>query len=84
MGKTKDRPHYQSVSLPVPFIKMIKGFIKDKPEYRSIADFVKTAAIEKMTGYENKTISLKKEIESFKVLMAEVTKEIKKREEAKK
>ncbi len=41
MGNTKDRPHYQSVSLPVPFVKKIKDHIKNKPEYRSIAEFVK-------------------------------------------
>jgi Arc/MetJ-type ribon-helix-helix transcriptional regulator len=52
MGKTKDRPPYQSVSLPVPFVKEIKDFIKDKPQYRSIADFVKDSIREKM-DYEN-------------------------------
>ncbi len=48
MGKTKDRPKYQSVSLAVPFVDNIKKYIFNKPEYRSVADFAREAIREKM------------------------------------
>ena len=56
MGKTKDRCRYQSVSLPVEFIDKIKEHIEDKPQYRSIADFVKLSTINQM-NYESPTLN---------------------------
>jgi len=52
MGQTKPGARYQSVSLAVPFIEKIKKHIQDKPEYRSIADFVREATREKMNEGE--------------------------------
>lgn len=48
MGKTKEGARYQSVSLAIPFIEEIKKHIKDRPEYRSVADFVREATRGKM------------------------------------
>jgi len=48
VGKTKDRPKYQSVSLTIPFVMEIKEHIKNRIEYRSIAEFVRDSAREKM------------------------------------
>ena len=48
MKSLKPGTKYQSVSLAVPFIEEIKNHIKDSPQYRSIADFVRDAVREKM------------------------------------
>ena len=48
MGKIKDRPKYQGVTLPVPLINEIKEFVKGSSQYRSIAEFVKQATRHEM------------------------------------
>ena len=44
-GKTKDRDEYQSISLNKSFVNLIKKHIEEKPQYRSIAEFVRTSVI---------------------------------------
>jgi len=39
--RSKPPVKYHGISLPVPVIEEVKKFIKDKPEYRSVAEFVK-------------------------------------------
>jgi len=48
MGKSKPRGKYQSVSLPVGFIKEIFDQIQDDDRYKSIADYVRQSVREKM------------------------------------
>ena len=48
MGKTKDRHKYQSISFDKPFIALIKKHIENKDQYRSIADFARSAIREKI------------------------------------
>jgi Arc/MetJ-type ribon-helix-helix transcriptional regulator len=45
---TKKPVSYHGISLPSPFIEQIKVYIQDKPEYRSVAEFVKEAVRQKM------------------------------------
>jgi Arc/MetJ-type ribon-helix-helix transcriptional regulator len=46
--RAKKAVKYQSVSLSVPFIEKIKLVIKDRPEYRSVADYVRESVREKI------------------------------------
>lgn len=54
MGQTKPGARYQSVSLTIPFIEEIKKHIQDRPEYRSIADFMRQAARVQMQYEDSK------------------------------
>ena len=54
MGQTKPGARYQSVSLAIPFIEEIKKHIQDRPEYRSIADFMRQAARAQMQYEDSK------------------------------
>ena len=40
---------YQGISLPKELLKQVHDFIKNKDDYRSIADFVKHAVKEKLS-----------------------------------
>jgi len=51
--KTKDRPHYQAVSISKEFIRDIKEYVLKSNRYRSIADFTRQALREKMDGVRN-------------------------------
>ena len=48
MAKTKPRGKYQAVSLPSEFIKEVREHVLDSNRYRSIAEFIKIAAINQM------------------------------------
>ena len=49
MGKTKDRAKYQAVSLPSEFVETVRNHVLAFPEeYRSIAEFVKSAIMEQI------------------------------------
>ena len=67
MNRIKKPVKYHGISLPCPLIEEIKKYIKDKPEYRSVADFTKQASREKMgtprpCGTEVKIIPLKRRV----------------------
>lgn len=61
MKTLKPSVKYQGISVPITLIQEIKKCIKDKPEYRSIAEFVKEAIREKIQQSDNKF-----DIEEFK------------------
>jgi len=48
MKKIKPSERYFSVSLNVDFLKAVDEHIKDKPQYRSRAGFVRVAIINQM------------------------------------
>lgn len=48
MGKQNIGARYQSISYDKPFIAAIKNYIKDRKQYRSVADFTREAIREKM------------------------------------
>lgn len=80
MRSTKKPVTFQSVSLPVDFVRSIQKHIKDKPNYRSLADFVKIAILEQMK-MDNSTLMIRppefKENNQIQTIMKEI-KEIKK------
>ena len=45
MAKTKPRGKYQAVSLPSEFIKEVREHVLDSNRYRSMAEFIKIAAM---------------------------------------
>ena len=55
---------YHSLSLPVPFIEQVKDHIKDRPQYRSVADFARDAMKERII-IEKKNQLLGKEPPAF-------------------
>jgi len=46
--RTKKSVRYQSVSLSVPFVDLIKERIANDPKYRSVADFVRDAVRDRL------------------------------------
>ena len=50
MKKEKSKPRYRGFSLSVSLIEEINERIKNDPEYRSTADFVRDAVREKLDG----------------------------------
>ena len=48
MKHIKKTDRYESVSLNVNFMKVIDNYIKDKPQYRSRADFVRISIVNQM------------------------------------
>jgi len=52
MGLQNKGAKYQSVSLDKKFIKAIQEHIKDKPYYRSVADYIRFATL-KLYNEEN-------------------------------
>ena len=53
MRHIKKSSKYESVSLNVDFIRLIDEHIKNKPQYRSRADFVRVSIINQMS-YEKR------------------------------
>ena len=60
MKRSKPGAKYRGMSLPVPLIEEVKEHIQNKPEYRSVSEFVKGAIrrqlLEERTGYSDNMI----------------------------
>jgi len=48
MAKTKPRGKYQAVSLPSEFVNEVRDHVLASSRYRSIAEFIKIAAMNQM------------------------------------
>ena len=48
MAQTKRRGKYLAASLPIDFIEEVRSHVLDSSRYRSIAEFVKIAAMNQM------------------------------------
>lgn len=48
MAKTKPRGRYQAVSLPSDFVNEVREHVLNSSRYRSMAEFIKIAAINQM------------------------------------
>ncbi len=67
MGKTKDRPEYQAVSLPKDIVEKVRIYVLNNDKYNSIAEFTKRAVLEKMemevaVSYESRLTILEKKV----------------------
>jgi Arc/MetJ-type ribon-helix-helix transcriptional regulator len=46
--RSKPKARYQGIALDIPLMNEVKRFIQDKPEYRSMAEFVRASIREKL------------------------------------
>jgi hypothetical protein len=81
--RSKPAAKYQGFALEIPLIDEIKKYIKDKPEYRSVTDFVRSAIREKIsrdtlnTVLEMDSDKMSKRIEKLEETIEKLCKESK-------